>query len=175
MIREVHNLIDDEKDSLECLLSIGCGTPKDSGLLMSQGKRKDRETNEKIAACDADSIHNHVESVMHIRGEPYFRFDFESEVWKLPIDSFHYKNGSKSLRNHDLDQEVSKALAEPLMRQSITDCATILIRQRNARSLDKDRWERFQSATGFRHAADPEPSTVPRKERKRARSRCPCF
>ena len=142
IIHEVLDLGDADRHSIDCLVSIGCGTPRaaddDNNDNISKGKRfrsPSRKARERMAASDCDVVHEMASNVMFTLKKAYFRLDMESDLWDLSLKTFVSDNeNSDFARNPILDKEVHKELETPAMQRKLKNCALRLVERRRARA-----------------------------------------
>ena len=156
IIHEVLDLGDADRHSIDCLVSIGCGTPKaedadgDNDDNVPKGKRfkpPSRNAQERMAACDCDVTHEMATNVMFTLQKAYFRLDMQSDLWDLSLETFVSDDGNSDFaRNPILDEEVHTMLEGPAIQQKLRNCALRLVERRRARA-------RLRSARNGVHAA----------------------
>lgn len=145
IIHEVLHLNNADRDSIDCLVSIGCGIPQsrsESNGVSSQSARKSplrssrskQERQEQLAAYDSDSTHEMAFNLMISLKKAYWRLDLDTDLWNVPLDDFVFKPGQDFARNEKLDREVYAKLASASMERKLHNCARRLVGKRHGRS-----------------------------------------
>lgn len=158
VLREVLIRNQQKADSIDCVVTLGCGAPRGKkGLFynpdvpVSSSPPLDPR---KQAAYDCEKTNDRALDKMHSLGHPehYYRFNCiaGSQAWQLPasalkVDMFEYRSHASSR----FDKEIEKELQNPDTEKRLQECAEHLVHLRQLRELDQSRWERFTEATQY--------------------------
>ena len=147
-IREIVDLHDSASDSIDCLVSVGCGNPQIpfNGLQNKQIERDEqasltltraashhhgrdsRAAREQSAADGCHKMHRVARSQVHELNGAYDRLDPFSDLWDLSDKQLNSKN--KNEQNSVLEMEVCKTLQSEDMQRKLSACAQRLVVKR---------------------------------------------
>ncbi|MCJ1385543.1 hypothetical protein MMC17_008666 [Xylographa soralifera] len=150
ILSEVLRVHNDADDCINCLVSIGAGSPKKSkDDFFKPGRMNLFGSLSTVlkAAYDSDSTHENTESFMRARELPYFRFNVEADTWKLPL-SFGNGEEERAIR-HSWKEDVTAELNKKYTMDSLNRCARMLVQQRRERAKNTERWRRFSLVTSY--------------------------
>ena len=164
------DLLDEEgNEFINCFVSFGSGTPE--GKHKHYSKARSRAECEEVAGYDSNSTHDNARSTMSARDEKYFRFNFTSKQWHLPLDAFEEDHEHDFRHHRSLDAEIDATLEMEETKVMIDECAQRLVDQRRARALDEERLRRFDTASFYRCDGDQTEYNLPRDFRNHMQTR----
>ena len=133
-------IVEEERQELECLVSIGCGRNRSK-----QPTSPLRSVFDRIR--DSSAVERDLQHEAEIQGFRYYRLDVENEERKVMLDEWKPKSSGKSTMEK-IRSAADKYLAQVQIAEHCRAIAQLLVqrRRRRARTL---RWEVFASATWY--------------------------